>query len=102
MPGDGSLLRGRVDAESYRLYRQRIANPGPDSDFTNWLEMEQVSNTSGIALASQGTTVLLFYVGTDQRTIYYRESTDYGAGFGSATAILTGSSGGVVSRRSLR
>ncbi|MGQ9573496.1 MAG: hypothetical protein ACUVV3_10025, partial [Dehalococcoidia bacterium] len=31
----------------------------------------------------------LFYVGSDGKTVYVRESTDYGASFGSATAITT-------------
>jgi hypothetical protein len=33
--------------------------------------------------------VLLFYVGTNGKTIYVRESSNYGATFGSATAITT-------------
>jgi hypothetical protein len=48
-----------------------------------------VSSASGIALASRGSRVLLFYVDTDQRTIKVRGSTDYGATFGSAVPITT-------------
>ncbi|MDP2954756.1 MAG: hypothetical protein Q8O76_15740, partial [Chloroflexota bacterium] len=49
--------------------------------------MGAVSSSSGIALASRGATVLLFYVDTDGRTVCLRESTDYGATF-SAPALL--------------
>jgi hypothetical protein len=51
-----------------------------------------VSSASGIVLASRGFRVLLFYVDTDQRTILVRESTDYGATFGSPTSITTAAS----------
>jgi hypothetical protein len=89
MPGDGSLVRARVDPVSYQLYRQRVASPGPGSDFSPWTGVCTVSSASGIALASRSSRVLLFYVDTDQRTIRVRESTDYGATFGSAASITT-------------
>jgi hypothetical protein len=92
MPGDGSLIRARVDSSSYQLYRQRVSGPGPGSDFSTWTGMGTVSSVSGIALASSGATALLFYVGTDQKTIYVRESTDYGASFGGPVSILTAAS----------
>ncbi len=36
MPGDGSLIRARITlpADGRKLYRQRVANPGPSSDFS--------------------------------------------------------------------
>jgi hypothetical protein len=86
MPGDGSLIRCRVDGGS--LYRQRVTSPGPGSNFGNWTLVESAAN-AGVALASRAAQVLLFYVGTNGRTIYVRESSDYGATFGSATAITT-------------
>jgi hypothetical protein len=86
MPGDGSLVRCRVDSGS--LYRQRVTSPGPGSDFGNWTLVDSAAN-AGVALASRAAQVLLFYVGTNGRTIYVRESSDYGATFGSATAITT-------------
>ncbi|MFQ5925274.1 MAG: hypothetical protein ACE5IE_04700, partial [Dehalococcoidia bacterium] len=89
MPGDGSLLRARVDPNSYLLYLQRVANPGPASNFGSWTGIATVSSVSGIALSSSGSTVLLFYVATDQSTIYARESNDNGASFGSAIAVVT-------------
>jgi len=92
MPGDGSLIRARVDPASYQLYRQRVASPGSGSDFSPWTGVCTVSSASGIALASRGFRVLLFYVDTDQRTILVRESTDYGATFGGPTSITTAAS----------
>jgi len=86
MPGDGSLIRCRVDSGS--LYLQRVTSPGPGSNFGDWTFVDSAAN-AGVALASQAVQVLLFYVGTNGRTIYVRESNDYGATFGSATAITT-------------
>jgi hypothetical protein len=86
MPGDGSLIRCRVDSGS--LYVQRVVSPGPGSNFSNWTLTDAAANAD-VALASRVAQVLLFYVGTNGRTIYLRESSDYGATFGSATAITT-------------
>jgi len=55
LSGDGSLVRARVSNSSpFWLYIQRIASPGPGSDFSQWSSFVQVSGSSGIALASQG------------------------------------------------
>src|SRR4030042_1280930 len=45
MPGDGSLVRARVTppADSRKLYRQRVANPGPESNFSQWTYTSQYS-----------------------------------------------------------
>lgn len=89
MPGDGSLIRARVDSSNNRLYLQRVATPAPGSDFSSWTDICSVSSVSGIALCSRGATVLLFYVGPNQETIYLRESTDYGTTFASPVAVET-------------
>jgi len=86
MAGDGSLIRCRVDSGS--LYIQRVVSPGPGSNFSDWTFTDAAAN-AGVALASRGAQVLLFYVGTNGRTVYLRESNNYGATFGSATAITT-------------
>jgi len=90
LPGDGSLVRARVSSSSpFWLYIQRIASPGPGSDFSQWSSFVQVSGSSGIAVAMQGANVLLFFVDTDNQTIKYAESNNYGASFGSPASILT-------------
>jgi hypothetical protein len=93
MSSDGSLTRARVDPSANQLYRQRVTNPGQGSDFSSWTAVCSVSNVSGIALASRGSTVLLFYVGTDQQTLCCRESADCGANFGDPTQVTTTGSG---------
>ena len=43
IPEDGSLIRVRLTppADSRKLYRQRVANPGPESDFRQWTYCNQ-------------------------------------------------------------
>lgn len=91
MPGDGSLIRARVAPTTYALYRQRVANPGQGSDFGTWEQVSTVSSVSGIAICSRGSRVILFYVSTNQQTIYHQESTDFGATWGSSIVLLTAS-----------
>ncbi len=92
MPGDSSLTRARVDPSANQLYRQRVTNPGQGSDFSAWTAVCQVSSASGIALVSRGSTVLLFYVGTNQQTVCCQESTDCGATFGDPVTVTTAGS----------
>lgn len=91
MPGDGSLLRARVAPSDNTLYYQRVAAPGPDSNYGAWSSFGAVA-AAGIALCSYGATVLLFYVGINQLTVYARESGDYGATFGDPVAVATAAS----------
>ncbi|MBM4432389.1 MAG: hypothetical protein FJ025_00095 [Chloroflexi bacterium] len=79
IPGDGSLIRVRVTppADSRKLYRQRVANPGPQSDFSQWTYINQY-NVIAVAAASLGAEVSIFWVKSD-RAIYQLKSTDYGA-----------------------
>ncbi|MHB8104661.1 MAG: hypothetical protein ACYDG5_03885, partial [Dehalococcoidales bacterium] len=36
--GDGSLIRARITppGDAQKLYRQRVSNPGPGNDFSQW------------------------------------------------------------------
>ena len=92
MPSDGSLIRARIDTTEYNLYIQRVANPTPTSDFSIWSLVTSVSNSADVALCSEGATVLLFYVATNQQTIYVRESSDNGQTFGSPVVVATAAS----------
>ncbi|MCH9036378.1 MAG: hypothetical protein IH860_03530 [Chloroflexi bacterium] len=93
MPSDGSLIRARVDSTAgYKLYVQRVASPSPTSDSGTWDLVTSVSNSADVALCSEGTRVLLFYVATNQQTLYVRESNNSGQTFGAQVIIATAAS----------
>ncbi len=87
MPGDGSLVRARITlpADSRKLYRQRVANPGPSSDFSQWVYTSQY-NAVVVAAASLGAEVSLFWINSS-REIRRIKSTDYGVSWGSPELI---------------
>ena len=88
MPGDGSLVRARVEPGG-SLYVQRVASPGAQSNFGAWTSLGAVSTGCNIALCSQGAQVTLFYVdASDSYSIYYRESTDSGATWGAPVIAI--------------
>ncbi len=89
VPSDGSLLRAR--STGGQLYYQRVASPGPGSNFSSWTSLASVSATAGLALTSRGSSVLLFSVHTDNVTIHVRASADSGATFGSPVTVATAS-----------
>ena len=82
MPSDGSLIRVRVTppADSRKLYRQRVAGPDPESDFSQWSYCNQY-NVVIVAACSLGAEVSIFWVAGD-RKIYHMKSTDYGVNWG--------------------
>ncbi len=83
LPGDGSLVRVRITppADSRKLYRQRVADPGTGSDFSQWTYANQY-NTVIVACCSLGAEVSIFWIKSD-RKIYQLKSADYGASWGS-------------------
>ena len=84
-PSDGSLLRARNDAGTVRV--QRIATPGPSSDFSVWTSLGAVAvSGSGIAMAARNAEALLLY--TRGTSLYYRQSNDSGATWGAETLIV--------------
>ena len=87
MPNDGSLIRVRVTspADARKLYRQRVANPGPESDFSQWTYCNQY-NVVIVTCCSLGAEVSIFWIKSD-RAIYRIKSTDYGATFGTPELI---------------
>jgi hypothetical protein len=87
MPGDGSLIRARITppADSRKLYRQRVADPGPESDFGQWTYTSQYSAIA-VAAASLGAEVSIFWINLS-REIERIRSTDYGANWGSPEII---------------
>ena len=87
MPGDGSLIRARITppADARKLYRQRVANPGPSSDFSSWTYTNQY-NCIVVAAASLGAEVSIFWINSS-REIRRIKSTDYGVNWGSPELI---------------
>jgi hypothetical protein len=88
MPGDGSLIRARITlpGDSRKLYRQRVANPGSGSDFSQWVYTNQY-NAAVVACASLGAEVSIFWINGVSREIYRIKSTNYGASWGSPELI---------------
>ena len=88
MPGDGSLIRARITppADSRKLYRQRVPNPGPSSDFSQWTYTSQY-NAGVVACASLDAEVSIFWTDAINRKIQRLKSTDYGASWGSPETI---------------
>jgi len=72
--GQGSMHRIRVSGNT--LYRQKITNPGPSSDYTQWTEA--ATDAEGpCAIAAYGAKVYIFYRKTDN-TIRKLYSHNYG------------------------
>ncbi|HVP05997.1 MAG TPA: hypothetical protein VMT90_10005 [Dehalococcoidia bacterium] len=86
VPGDGSLVRARVSGG--HVYYQRVASPGPGSDFSTWTDLGAAAN-AGVALCANGSLVLLFYVDSGGLLARVRESTDNGATLGAAVTAAT-------------
>ncbi|MFQ6019594.1 MAG: hypothetical protein ACE5KW_02440, partial [Dehalococcoidia bacterium] len=86
VPADGSLNRFRIDSNT--LYRQRVANPDENSDYTQWISMGNAQ--VAVAIATYGSTILVFKADTgDPKRISYTTSTDNGATFGAFSVLLT-------------
>jgi hypothetical protein len=83
MSGDGSLVRVRVTppSNSRKLYRQRVANPTPQSDFSQWVYASQY-DVAIVAACSLGAEVSIFWIKSN-RALYHLKSSDYGASWGS-------------------
>ncbi len=82
--GDGSLQRVRIGAAS-KVYRQRVASPGPGSDFSVWADTGQVSLC--VAVCALGANVHIFYYSSS--TIYELVSADYGQTFAAPSSVCT-------------
>jgi len=86
MPTDGSLNRLRVDGTT--LYRQRVTNPGPASDFSAWTLW--TTAVALCALARYGANLLAFAAASDAPTEIYRAaSADNGASWSGWSLLCT-------------
>lgn len=88
LPGDGSLIRARIalPADSCKLYRQRVANPAPGADFSQWVYTSQY-NAAAVACASLGAEASIFWINGLNSEIRRIKSTDYGATWASPELI---------------
>ncbi|MFQ5997347.1 MAG: hypothetical protein ACE5KP_06990, partial [Dehalococcoidales bacterium] len=88
MPGDGSLIRARITppSDNRKLYRQRVTDPGPSSDFSQWTYTNQL-NAAVVACAALGAEVSIFWTDAVNKKIQRIKSTDYGASWGSPEVI---------------
>ena len=87
IPDDGSLIRVRTtpSSDARRLYRQRVADPSPESDFSQWIYCNQYNVVIATG-CSLGAEVSIFWIKGD-RGIYQQKSTDYGVNWGSPELI---------------
>ncbi len=87
IPSDGSLIRVRITPpdDSRKLYRQRVADPGPESDFSQWTYCDQYGAVV-VAACSLGTEVSIFWIKLN-REIRRLKSTDCGVNWGSPELI---------------
>lgn len=85
IPGDGSLIRVRKDGTN--IYLSRVTNPGPSSTYSSWgSSFGGVTSNAKVAIASQGSEVMV--VSMDAANLWRRQSSDYGATWGSWTAMM--------------
>ena len=87
MPGDGSLIRVKITpvADGRKLYRQRVPNPNPSSNFSTWTYTEQY-NCLVVATTSLGAEVSIFWINSS-RQLRRIKSTDNGVTWGSPETI---------------
>jgi hypothetical protein len=83
VPGDGSLIRVRLTllADNRKLYRQRVADAGPGSDFSSWVYTGQY-DILAVAVAAINAVVSIIWINTS-REIRRISSTDNGVTWGS-------------------
>jgi hypothetical protein len=84
IPGDGSLIRLRAtpSGDNRKLYRQRVVDPGPASDYSAWTYLN-IYGVTAVAACSLGTEVSLFWV-KNTGEINSQKSLDNGATWAAA------------------
>ena len=95
MPADGSLVRVRL-ADDGVLWVQRIANPGPTSDFSAWTRLDTAATACNVAACANGASVLVFFCdASNSRAVNVRESRDSGQTWRVSLAAATLPSGSI-------
>ncbi|MCY4575085.1 MAG: hypothetical protein OXC55_00540 [Chloroflexi bacterium] len=85
----GSLIRIRAQANPNGLFVQRIASPGPDSQFGMWQNLGETAASGGVAVTEIDGQIHVLDVAANQRTIRERTSRDDGLTFGSPRTVAT-------------
>ncbi len=87
LSGDGSLIRVRVSpgTDNNKLYRQRVVNPGPSSNFGAWIYTGQYGSQA-VTAASHNNEVGIFWINLNQE-LKCMMSSDYGATWASAVTL---------------
>jgi hypothetical protein len=83
--GDGSLTRVRM--ESGAVKQQRVANPGA-GPWSSWSSLSTGMGTQ-VACTAKGARVVIVYTDVAGTGIKLKESTDFGATYGSEVAVAT-------------
>jgi hypothetical protein len=84
IPNDGSLIRVRKSGTN--LYLSRVTSPGPGSTYSSWgSSFGGVVANAKVAIASLGANVMV--VSCDAANLWRRQSSDYGASWGSWTVM---------------
>ncbi|MDH4291834.1 MAG: hypothetical protein OEV56_04435, partial [Dehalococcoidia bacterium] len=82
--GQGSMHRIRAAADN-KLYHQKVANPGPSSDYSQWTEL--ATDCYGpCAIAAYGAKVYVFYR-TTENALWKYYSHDYGQSWNDAQLV---------------
>ncbi len=95
-PADGAMIRARIDPGTPPSYLkwQRVASPGPASDFSSWNDSgwSGFRTDSPIAACSRGTEIIIFLQDTSNNILEYRSTSN-----GSSWALTNiGAAGGQV------
>lgn len=93
MPGDGSLIRLRIDP-SYNLWYSRVTSPGPASDYSSWTSW--ACSAYAVTICAYGVNVWIFAIGPEGK-LWRKDSADSGVSFGAW--IDMGAVGGTTATR---
>jgi hypothetical protein len=83
---DNNVHRVRMDGGAVKYNRVLAADTGTSSAYDSWTDLATGRGTL-CAIAARGDRVIVLYTAAGDGTIYYRESTDNGASFGSETTL---------------
>ena len=84
--GDGTVIRARNDAGALAV--SRASSPGTDSAWDRWTGLGSAEPDTGVALGARGSEVLLLYIARGGRELTLRRSSNRGATWAAAQALV--------------